>query len=61
MRGMVGCVLSNELLDAMPVHQLTVEQGRLREVYVTLDGQGLLRRLGNRPPRCWPNDWTLWV
>ena len=38
LRGVTGCVLSNELLDAMPVHQLTVEQGRLREVYVTLDG-----------------------
>ena len=31
-------MLSNELLDAMPVHQLAVEQGRLREVYVALDG-----------------------
>lgn len=38
LRGVTGCVLSNELLDAMPVHQLMVEQGRLREVYVTLDG-----------------------
>ena len=38
LRGGTGCVLSNELLDAMPVHQLKVEQGRLREVYVTLDG-----------------------
>ena len=38
LRGMVGCILSNELLDAMPVHQITIEQGSLREVYVTLDG-----------------------
>ena len=38
LREVTGCVLSNELLDAMPVHQLTVEQGRLREVYVTLEG-----------------------
>ncbi len=38
LRGIVGCVLSNELLDAIPVHQVTVENGRLREIYVTLDG-----------------------
>ena len=38
LRGVTGCVLSNELLDAMPVHQLTVDQERLQEVYVTLDG-----------------------
>ena len=37
LRGMVGCIFSNELLDAFPVHQVTVEGGRLREVYVTLD------------------------
>ena len=38
LRGVTGCVLSNELLDAMPVHQITVEDGQLREVYVTLQG-----------------------
>ena len=46
LRGMVGCLLSNELLDAMPVHQATVEQGRLREVYVALDGQQLVTQTG---------------
>ncbi len=46
LRGMVGCVLSNELLDAMPVHQVTMEQGRLREIYVTLDGQRLVTQTG---------------
>ena len=29
-----GCVLSNELIDAMPVHRVVVEQGQLYEVYV---------------------------
>ena len=29
-----GVVLANELLDAMPVHRVTVERGRLRELYV---------------------------
>ena len=46
LRGITGCVLSNELLDAMPVHQLTVEQGRLREVYVTLDGDEFAMNTG---------------
>ena len=32
--GLVGCVLSNELLDAFPVHRITVEGGRLLELYV---------------------------
>ena len=44
--GVVGCVLSNELLDAMPVHQVTVEQGRLREVYIALDGDVLVTHTG---------------
>ena len=46
LRGMVGCLLSNELMDAMPVHQVTLEQGRLREVYVTLDGDGFAAQTG---------------
>jgi len=40
LRGIRGCFLSNELLDAFPVHQVTKVDGRLREVYVTLrDGE----------------------
>jgi SAM-dependent MidA family methyltransferase len=30
----VGCLLSNELADAFPVHRVTVRGGRLQEVYV---------------------------
>ncbi|MSQ11432.1 MAG: SAM-dependent methyltransferase [Dehalococcoidia bacterium] len=37
-RGVVGCVLSNELLDAFPVHRFQAQGGRLMEVYVALDG-----------------------
>ena len=29
-----GVTLANELLDAMPVHRVTVERGRLREIFV---------------------------
>ena len=31
-----GCVVSNELLDALPVHRVVVKSGVLREVYVGL-------------------------
>lgn len=30
-----GCILTNELLDAFPVHRVTVSDGELREVFVT--------------------------
>lgn len=32
--GVAGCVISNELLDAMPVHRFTVEGGELQELWV---------------------------
>lgn len=32
-----GCLLSNELVDALPVHILTIADGALAEVYVTVD------------------------
>lgn len=32
----VGCFLSNELIDALPVHQVVVVEDRLQEVYVTI-------------------------
>ncbi|MEH1894026.1 MAG: class I SAM-dependent methyltransferase [Nostoc sp.] len=34
---MVGCFFSNELVDAFPVHQFTLETGELREIYITTD------------------------
>jgi SAM-dependent MidA family methyltransferase len=33
----VGCLFSNELVDAFPVHQLIVNQGKIEEVFVTCD------------------------
>lgn len=32
---LVGCCFSNELVDALPVHQFIIEAGQLREIYVT--------------------------
>lgn len=37
LRHLRGCILSNELLDAFPVHQVRVEGGELREVFIALD------------------------
>jgi SAM-dependent MidA family methyltransferase len=36
-----GCVFSNELLDAMPVHRVIRENNDLREIYVGLGKNGL--------------------
>jgi SAM-dependent MidA family methyltransferase len=30
-----GCCFSNELVDAFPVHQITIDRGKIQEVYVT--------------------------
>jgi SAM-dependent MidA family methyltransferase len=35
-----GIVFSNELLDAFPVHRVTVDNGRLCELYVDVGGDG---------------------
>jgi SAM-dependent MidA family methyltransferase len=34
-QSITGCFFSNELVDALPVHQFILQQGHLREVYVT--------------------------
>ncbi len=53
LRGLRGCVISNELLDSVPVHQVRFERGNLREVYVALESGGvsgedrLVERLGD--------------
>ena len=33
-RKVTGCIISNELLDALPVHRVRMERGTLRELYV---------------------------
>jgi SAM-dependent MidA family methyltransferase len=41
-----GCIFSNELLDAMPVHRVVCERGELREVYIAAQGDTLREELG---------------
>lgn len=36
--GITGCVVSNELLDAFPVHRFQIVNGEVKEIYVTLSG-----------------------
>jgi len=43
-----GCIFSNELLDAMPVHRVAVVDGELREVFVVAEGGSFHEVL--RPP-----------
>ena len=45
LRGIRGCILSNEYLDAFPVHQVEMTGGKLREVFITLDGTELMETL----------------
>lgn len=33
----VGCFFSNELVDALPVHQLILEEGQVREIYIAAE------------------------
>jgi SAM-dependent MidA family methyltransferase len=35
-----GVIITNELLDALPVHRVTVKRGQLAEFYVSLDKHG---------------------
>jgi len=41
-----GCFFSNELVDAFPVSVVTRARGRLKEIYVTLEGNALAEKLG---------------
>jgi SAM-dependent MidA family methyltransferase len=37
-RKVVGCILCNELIDNFPVHRFAIQDGRVKEVFVTLAG-----------------------
>jgi len=41
-----GCVFSNELLDAFPVHRVQREGSELREIYVALESERFIERVG---------------
>jgi SAM-dependent MidA family methyltransferase len=43
-----GCFLSNELVDAFPVHRVILDQGKLKELYVT-QREGQFEERWNEP------------
>lgn len=47
--GVVGCVVSNELLDAFPVHRFEIRDGSLVELFVGVDAEGRLHSVGGEP------------
>ncbi len=47
--GITGCILSNELMDALPVH-LIVQNETIREVYVNHNTRGFVEELMNPAP-----------
>ena len=48
--GIEGCFLSNELVDALPVHRVVRRGDTLREVFVDLDSDGFIER--EEAPSC---------
>jgi SAM-dependent MidA family methyltransferase len=46
--GLIGCVVSNEVLDAFPVHPFVVTENGLQEVYVTFKDGRFVELIG--PP-----------
>ena len=40
-RNIAGCILCNELIDNFPVHRFVIQDGRVKEVFVTLEGKDL--------------------
>lgn len=45
-RGVVGCILGNELIDNFPVHRFAIRGGEVREVFVTLESDDFAEVLG---------------
>jgi SAM-dependent MidA family methyltransferase len=49
-RSFEGALLANELLDALPVHQIVMREAGLREIYVTCDPEGSALTTVEGPP-----------
>jgi len=50
-RGVSGCILSNEFFDALPVHRLVRRDGELREAYVGVEAEKLVESEGDLSTR----------
>ncbi len=40
-----GCILSNELVDNFPFHRFAIQDGAIREIFVTLEGENFVEAL----------------
>ena len=49
LQGFTGCLVANELLDAMPVHRVVMRGGHLRELLVTVDERGAFAEVEAEP------------
>jgi SAM-dependent MidA family methyltransferase len=49
LKGVVGCLVSNELVDSFPVHRFQIDHGSVKEVYLTEDGRGGLTEVLDQP------------
>ena len=47
-RNVVGCILSNELIDNFPVHRFAIQGGRVKEVFVAL-AEGIFTEVLDEP------------
>jgi len=45
-RNVVGCILSNELIDNFPVHRFIIQGGKIQEIFVTLEEGNLTETIG---------------
>ena len=45
-RNIVGCILCNELIDNFPVHRFAIDDGSVREIFVTTEGGQFVEVLG---------------
>ncbi len=48
-RGVVGCVVSNELIDAFPVHRFEIRDGRVVELFVDINADGRIHSVPGEP------------
>lgn len=47
-KDIIGCIICNELVDNFPFHQFVIQDGSIKEVYVTISDKGFTEILG--PP-----------
>ena len=48
-KGLNGCILSNELIDAFPVHRIVVNNGNIQEIFLEINGNGEIEEVLDAP------------